>query len=276
MPKTILIVPCYDEAARLDRGEFLRLAAARADLELLFVDDGSRDCTAEVIEAMHAREPRISVHRLARNAGKAEAVRRGLLGALDRGADVVGYADADLATPVDELLRLLRAMAERGGSVVLGSRVRLLGTAIERRPARHYLGRVFATVASLALRIDVYDTQCGAKLFRRSETLRHALTTPFRSRWAFDVELLARLLEGSPSVPALAPAEFREVPLEAWRDADGSKLGLRAKIRAGLDLLGMLVRSRLRRRGRPAPRAPTRPDGEVAAKDPEEKRARLG
>jgi glycosyltransferase involved in cell wall biosynthesis len=274
MPKTILIVPCYDEAARLDQGEFLRLAAARSDLELLFVDDGSRDGTAEVLERMHAVEPRLSVHRLARNGGKAEAVRRGLLAALDRGADVVGYADADLATPVDELLRLVRAMAERGSAVVLGSRVRLLGAAIERRPARHYLGRVFATIASLALRIDVYDTQCGAKLFRRGDALRQALETPFRSRWAFDVELLARLLEGGPVAPGLAPAELREVPLEAWRDADGSKLGLRAMIRAGLDLLGMLVRSRLRRRSAPE-RVPPIPDEVAAAKEPEATRSRV-
>jgi glycosyltransferase involved in cell wall biosynthesis len=260
MPKTVLIVPCYNEEDRLDRGEFLRLAAARPDLELLFVDDGSRDRTAEVIEAMRAREPRISVHRLARNGGKAEAVRRGLLAALDRGAEVTGYTDADLATPADELLRLARSIDEGGASVVLGSRVRLLGTAIERRAARHYLGRVFATVASLALRLDVYDTQCGAKLFRRSEALRHALATPFRSRWAFDVELLQRLLEGSPTAPPLAPAAFREVPLHAWRDARGSKLGVRAMLRAGFDLLGMLLRSRLRGRPRPA-RAPGRLDG---------------
>ncbi|HET8541992.1 MAG TPA: glycosyltransferase [Anaeromyxobacter sp.] len=248
MPKTVLIVPCYNEEARLDRAEFLRLARARPDLELLFVDDGSRDRTAETIEAMRAADPRIALHRLERNGGKAEAVRRGLLAALERGADVVGYADADLATPVDELLRLVRALEERGGSVVLGSRVRLLGAGIERHAARHYLGRLFATVASLALRVPVYDTQCGAKLFRRTEALRQALAVPFRSRWAFDVELLQRLLSGSATVAPLAPDEFREIPLEAWRDARGSKLGLGSMIRAGLDVLGMLLRSRFRRR----------------------------
>ncbi len=252
MPKTVLIVPCYDEEARLDRGEFLRLAGAHPGLELLFVDDGSRDRTAEVVEEMRAVERRISVYRLDRNGGKAEAVRRGLALALDRGAEIVGYADADLATPVEELLRLVRSMEERGGSVVLGSRVRLLGTRIERRLLRHYLGRVFATVASLALRIDVYDTQCGAKLFRRGEALRHALARPFRSRWAFDVELLQRLLLGAGSVPPVPASEFREVPLLAWRDARGSKLGLRSMIRAGLDLLGMLLRSRVGRRPAPA------------------------
>jgi glycosyltransferase involved in cell wall biosynthesis len=249
MPKTVLIVPCYNEAARLDRVEFLRLAGARPNVEVLFVDDGSRDHTAEIVESMRALEPRISLHRLERNRGKAEAVRQGLAAALERGAEVVGYADADLATPVDELLRLVRSLEESGAAVVLGARVRLLGTAIERRPLRHYLGRIFATVASLALRLTVYDTQCGAKLFRRTDALAHALATPFRSRWAFDVELLDRMLRGSEAAAGLQASDFREVPLLAWRDAAGSKLGIRAMIRAGLDLLGMLLHSRLRKSG---------------------------
>ncbi|WP_242394187.1 glycosyltransferase [Anaeromyxobacter oryzisoli] len=248
MPKIVLIVPCYDEAARLDRAEFLRLVRARRDLGLLFVDDGSRDGTAEVIESMRALEARVALHRLEHNRGKAEAVRQGLAAALERGAEVVGYADADLATPVEELLRLVRSMEESGAAVVLGSRVRLLGTAVERRPWRHYLGRVFATVASLALRLPVYDTQCGAKLFRRTEALALAIAAPFRSRWVFDVELLDRLLSGSGSAPPLQASDFREVPLRAWRDARGSKLGIRAMVLAAIEIVGMLLRSRLRRR----------------------------
>src|SRR5204862_482251 len=82
--------------------------------------------------------------------------------ALDRGAEVVGYVDADLSTPVAEVARLLDEMEQRGVAVVMGARVALLGTAIQRRALRHYLGRLFATAASIILGLPVYDTQCGA------------------------------------------------------------------------------------------------------------------
>ncbi len=242
-----LIVPCHDEAMRLVVPEILRLARCRPDVSLVLVDDGSRDATPDLLEDARRSAPdRISVERLPRNLGKAEAVRRGMRVALAAGARVVGYCDADLSTPVDEVARLLDALEETGVDVVLGSRVRLLGTAVERRPLRHYLGRAFATLASLALRLSVYDTQCGAKVFRASPALAAALARPFRSRWIFDVELLERLLEGGSAAAPLEPGDFVEVPLRAWRDVGGSKLRLRGMLRAGMQLVGLFLRSRWR------------------------------
>ena len=89
----------------------------------------------------------------------------------------------------------------------------MLGYDIDRSAVRHYLGRVFATAASLILQARVYDTQCGAKLFRAGPALSDALATPFLSRWAFDVEFLGRLLIGSPAVPPLPLSAVVEVPL---------------------------------------------------------------
>jgi dolichyl-phosphate beta-glucosyltransferase len=243
--KSCLIIPCFNEASRLPAGDFLRFAGERPDLTLLFIDDGSTDGTFEVLERMkEAASGAIEVHRLARNAGKAEAVRAGLRLALARGAEVVGYADADLATPTHELGRMLRRMEEGPCLVLLGSRVRLLGYRMERRAVRHYLGRVFATLASIALRLPVYDTQCGAKVFRRSPALEAALERPFRSRWIFDVELLDRLLRGGTGVAPLAPDDFEEVPLRLWRDVQGSKLRTGTMIRAGLEILALIARRR--------------------------------
>lgn len=245
-PAVLIVIPCFDEERRLDRAELLRLVRGEGGVAVLFVDDGSRDGTRAALEELRAAAPdRISVLALARNGGKAEAVRAGLREALRSGAPVVGYADADLSTPVDELRRMAESMAAAPVQVLLGSRVRLLGTRIERRAARHYLGRVFATFASLALGLPVYDTQCGAKLFARSEALAAALEAPFASRWIFDVELLARLVEGGPGARPLGPADMRELPLLAWRDVGGSKLRAGAMARAGLQLLGLLVRRRL-------------------------------
>lgn len=243
-----LVVPCFNEAARLDRSEFIRMCRARAELSLLFVDDGSKDDTATVLDALsHELPGQAEVLRLPHNLGKAEAVRQGLQRALSSGTGWVGFADADLSTPADQLLRMISIAEAEPIDVLLGARVRLLGAAIDRHPMRHYLGRMFATVASLALGLPIYDTQCGAKFFRRNELLEGALAKPFESRWIFDVELLARLTrhrrDGNTAL------KLRELPLEAWREVAGSKLKARAMLRGGLELLWLLVRLRMKAPG---------------------------
>lgn len=242
MHKAIVVVPCYNEEQRLKEQEFLPLLA-REGVELLFVDDGSTDGTAALLKTiqLHGGE-RVHVLLLAQNGGKAEAVRQGMLRALELGAKVVAYMDADASTPASEMLRLLAAMAERDVDVVMGARVQLLGSDVRRHRWRHYLGRVFATTASMILQLPVYDTQCGAKVFRDVPPLRDALREAFASRWVFDVELLARLLTGS---PALGRERFLEIPLGQWRDIGGSKLGLPSMLRSGAELLA--VRTRIRR-----------------------------
>ena len=250
VPSTIVVVPCFNEAARLRPAAFAPLT--RAGVRVLFVDDGSTDGTAQLLAA-HVRDNQACAEMLTLpcNCGKGEAVRQGLLRALASGAEVVGFLDADLATPPSELLRILDAMTERKANVALGSRVALLGSSIHRYWLRHYLGRVFATGASLALGVPVYDTQCGGKLFRATPVLRRALSTPFRSRWAFDVELLGRLL-GDGTARSEAPA-FIEVPLHRWTDVKGSKMDLLAMARTGLELVTIALRLRATRARRTQP-----------------------
>jgi glycosyltransferase involved in cell wall biosynthesis len=171
---TVVVIPCFNEAARLDRTAFLAWAssAAAARTSLLFVDDGSTDDTAALLHDLAAAAPpaRLSILSLPANCGKAEAVRRGLLAAAASGSavDVVGYLDADLATPLDALPDFRAVLDAPGGrfELVFGARVALLGRDIRRKLARHYLGRVFATLAANVLGLPIYDTQCGAKLFR--------------------------------------------------------------------------------------------------------------
>jgi dolichyl-phosphate beta-glucosyltransferase len=134
--------------------------------------------------------------------------------------------------------------------------VALLGHSIDRRAARHYLGRMYATAASLALSVPVYDTQCGAKLFRAGPTLTAALSNPFPDPWSFDVELLARLLYPADDLPPLRPDEIVEVPLLEWRDVGGSKLDPAAALRSLAALGGVRRRIAARRQAgsaRPAP-----------------------
>lgn len=223
----VLVVPCYNEAGRLQAPVFLDFVARHPPVHLLFVDDGSQDGTMAVLERMVQEAPgRIDAMRLEQNQGKAEAVRRGLLEAMAGRPALVGFWDADLATPLSAVDDFLNVAAKRQQvDLFLGSRVLLMGRDIRRKAIRHYLGRVFATLASLVLDLPVYDTQCGAKVFRANDALRHVLASPFRSPWIFDVELLARYV-ALPVGDGGAPRRSRiyELAVPAWYDVPGSKL----------------------------------------------------
>jgi len=263
MPRLTVVVPCYNEAERRARGPLLAFIDSHPDASLLLVDDGSTDATGAVLESVAAERPgRIRTLPLTPNRGKAEAVRHGMGDALAAGAEIVGYLDADLSTPPAQIDDLLAGLARPGVQVALGSRIGMLGYDIERSAVRHYLGRVFATAASVILRARVYDTQCGAKLFRAGPALSGALSVPFLSRWAFDVELLGRLLIGTPAgagMPGVAPlplAAIVEVPLPVWHDVKGSNLGLAGMARTLRDLAlvagDMNARRRAQKREIPA------------------------
>jgi len=224
--RIVLVIPCFDEAERLEEAPFLAAVDRRAELDLLFVDDGSTDATRERLETLAGKRPdRIEVLHQPRNRGKAEAVRRGMLAAFARRPAFAGYWDSDLATPLEELDPFLEAATRHPGvQLLLGARVALLGHRIERSAVRHYLGRVIATFASVVLGLPVYDTQCGAKLFRRTALTESLFAEPFGVGWSFDVELLARLASRQRAAGGSPEAIVREVPLRVWRDVPGSKV----------------------------------------------------
>jgi glycosyltransferase involved in cell wall biosynthesis len=225
--RLIVVVPCYNEAMRLDASAFRAFLEQEPTVEFLFVNDGSTDNTAQVLAALCAADAkRLSVFELEHNSGKAEAVRRGILEAIDRGADVVAFWDADLATPLDAIPQFAAVLQARPGlGIVIGSRVQLLGRRIERKLSRHYLGRAFATTVSLVLGLRVYDTQCGAKMFRATPEIRSVFAGAFHSKWIFDVEILARLMMSRRTLqlPRLEQYIY-EIPLTEWHDVRGSKV----------------------------------------------------
>jgi dolichyl-phosphate beta-glucosyltransferase len=249
MADVALVVPCFNEATRLDAGAFRDFALPASSghtLEIVFVDDGSRDATRAVLAELVASMPgRARLVALDRNGGKAEAVRQGVLAGLaSTGTRFVGYWDADLATPLGELTRFLAVLDQQPAiSFVVGSRVKLMGRAIERRPVRHYLGRVFATAASQTLGLPIYDTQCGAKLLRVTGDTAGLFAQPFTSGWIFDVELLARFRDALPH----AADRIYELPLDSWNDVAGSKVRPRDFVRSAA-ALGSIWRKYPRRR----------------------------
>ncbi len=222
-----LIVPCFNEAARLNVQEFREFAAQTPDVHLLFVDDGSRDNTLAVLESVRTgNDANVSILACSPNGGKAEAVRRGILHALDQFAPrIVGFWDADLATPLNAVTALAQVLDEKPViEMIFGARVKLLGREVERRAVRHYPGRVFATMVSLLLHLSIYDSQCGAKLFRVRPHTREIFAAPFLSKWIFDVEILARYRQQLKLTSTQLGAMIYEYPLEKWTDVAGSKL----------------------------------------------------
>lgn len=248
MKSCAVVLPCFNELGRLQPREILRLAEHPA-MRLVLVDDGSTDRTGALLEACRAEAPEsISVLRRSSNGGRGAAVRDGMLRALADGARCVGFLDADLAAPIDELVRLHEVFESGAADVVMGARVRRLGARVQRTAVRRLLGRTFAHLAALAIDVPLYDTQCGAKLFRATPQLHAALATPFVAGWTFDVELIARLYHGGRHAPGLGPEAFREVPLDHWSDVAGSKLTSRDAVRAVLDLAIVGLQTRTRRR----------------------------
>jgi dolichyl-phosphate beta-glucosyltransferase len=232
----VVVVPCYNEESRLRPDGFAELVRGGKG-RILFVDDGSTDATYDVLQGI-CRDLRFaSILRLEENQGKAEAVRRGLLQAVEWPASFVGYLDADLATPAHEMVRVVDALRRSDAQVAMGCRLRLRGAAIARNARRRLLGQSFSLAASAVLGARFRDTQCGAKAFRVSRALHAALGQRFHARWAFDVELLGRLLTGMHASLSLPQDDFLEVPLQSWHEVPGSKLRPRDIPLLGLELL---------------------------------------
>lgn len=236
MPRVWVIVPCYNEASRLRRADFLAFVDSHPHVALCFVDDGSRDQTRSALEGLCGERPgQMRVLAVHPNGGKAAAVRAGVLHiAAQRTAPIIGYWDADLSTPLQEIDRLLSVLdADPACQLVLGSRVKRLGSHIDRRVSRHVLGRIFATCATGILGIPVYDSQCGAKLFRAA-IAEPLFAAPFLTRWLFDLEMLVRLRNTGHDVAAGVSVE---VPLGRWEEVAGSKLKISDMLSVPMELL---------------------------------------
>jgi glycosyltransferase involved in cell wall biosynthesis len=218
----------------LDRDGFVEFVQDYPAVRFLFVNDGSTDQTLKVLTDLAARHENLQVLNLEQNSGKAEAVRQGVLYACNAFTpDYVGFWDADLATPLEELPQFIKILAEQDFDAVTGLRLVRLGAKVKRKALRHHLGRVFATAASQVLRLSVYDTQCGAKLYK-AKLAACLFGEKFISRWLFDVEILARYVQryGVCEVKK----RIYEYPLFAWEDKSGSQVKVKDFVKAPLEL----------------------------------------
>ena len=214
-----IIVPAYNEADRL--GESLKtiltyLEQSNPTAEIIVVDDGSNDKTANIAEQVLAGKPNVAsrVIRYEQNRGKGFAVRTGLLAA--RG-EIAVFSDADLSTPIEETQKLVEPIETGEIDVAFGSRAldrSLIGTHQPWR--REQSGKVFNAIVRLATGLPFWDTQCGFKAFRLS-VFRPLLGVMQIDRFGFDVEFLY--------VANLANLRLREIPVR-WNHCDGTKVNV--------------------------------------------------
>jgi len=233
-----VVIPAYNEQARLgstlDR-VIAYLDATRPGYELIVADDGSKDDTRGVAESRAAQGHPVRVVALGQNRGKGAAVRAGMLAA--RGERIL-FSDADLATPIEELVKL-EAELDRGADIAIASRAaRGADIKVRQHPIRELMGRIFNVIVRTAVLGGIKDTQCGFKLFK-GDVGRTLFGEATVDGFAFDVEILL-----------LAKGRFKvtEVPV-VWRHVEQSKVSPgRDAMRMLWDVVKMSARRRSRRR----------------------------
>lgn len=207
-----IIIPAFNEALRLPTTLLLTSDYLEGkDYEIIVVDDGSNDETASVVLKMSKLRPKIRLISLSKNEGKGKAVRVGLSEAK---YSICGFIDADGATPIEELDKLLKALQE-GFDIAIGSRA-LKESKVETLIYRRVFGRVFNFFVNLISVPGIADTQCGFKFFK-NEAFKKISPHLTCNRFGFDVEilLLARKLK----------LRIAEVPIK-WTNIPGSKVNL--------------------------------------------------
>lgn len=238
LPGFSLVIPAYNEAHRI--GQTLRDAMSylrdnSADSEVIVVDDGSSDSTAEVVRSAAGDFPEIEMRLLERkpNTGKGAAVRAGLLAAR---RPVALFSDADLSTPIAEAAKLLAPIFAGELDVAFGSRAldrRLIG---DRQVwHREQAGRLFNLAVRAMTGLPFWDTQCGFKAFRL-EPLQPILGAARSDGFGFDVELLY--------LAHRAGLRMREIPVR-WNHHEGSKVHM---LHDSLHMLQEVVALRMRSR----------------------------
>lgn len=243
LPKAGIVIPCYQEADRLPKKEYLSFSRENPNIFFLFVNDGSKDETRAILEDLKKQaNGNIDLLDLKNNVGKAEAVRLGInhmINSLD--LKYVGFLDADLSAPLSECKHLLDFIAcHQNSQMVCGSRIRRMGANIQRTQFRHYIGRIVATVAGLIIvKIPVYDTQCGAKIFT-VELARSIFKDSFMSRWLFDMEIYCRsiiILGYENSLKSIY-----EFPLNEWKHVGHSKITFKAMLNVPFEMIKIYLK----------------------------------
>ena len=235
MKTLAIVIPFYNEAKRFQSERFSKFLTKQNGVSLFYVDDGSSDTTSHLIRDLKATFPK-QVHLIThlKNKGKAEAVRTGMSVALqNKVGKHFAFLDADLSTSLEECYEIATKVDETK-AFVFGSRIKKLDNNIQRKKYRFVIGRIIATFISNMLKLPIYDSQCGCKVFRKDWALI-AFKDPFKSTWLFDVEIFYRFIQHFGR--EVIQTEIEEVPLKAWVDTEDSKVSLLYGLKVWFDLI---------------------------------------
>ena len=217
-----IVIPCYNEENRLPLSSFENFIQQNKECLIYFVNDGSSDNTIKVLQKFkNTFSENVDFLDLEENLGKAGAVREGFLTAQQKFQfDKIAYLDADLSTSLEECKTLSKEIKDET-VFVFGSRISKTDNNIDRKFYRFLIGRFIATLISNQLKLKVYDTQCGCKIFD-SKISNNLFQEEFISKWLFDVEIFHRLIAqfGIEKIKNIA----KEVPLNAWVDTEDSRV----------------------------------------------------
>lgn len=229
-----IVIPCYNEEKRLDMLRYSSFLSTHKNVLVCLVNDGSNDNTLQVLNNLKSKFPNnVAVLSMEKNSGKAETVRTGITHCnANFSFKKIAYLDADLATTLEECLEISEYVTS---NIVMafGSRISKIDTKIDRKITRHFIGRIIATLISNQLKLAIYDTQCGCKVFNR-ELSNKIFSEKFISKWLFDVEIFHRiiLIYGKNQMHNIC----REIPLKTWIDYDESKVKMTYFFKLWLDL----------------------------------------
>lgn len=234
MYNIVIIIPCYNEEKRLPVDDFNEYISENSQNSFVFVNDGSKDKTIDVLLQMSSVHKNVYVVDNKVNKGKASAIQDGIRYSLDNiEFKYIGFFDADLATPLFEIKNLEQEANKKDALMVVCSRIRRLGSVIDRAPSRYLLGRIFATFTSQILMLPVYDTQCGAKIMRKDFAEKISQES-FKSKWFFDIEIFARSILHYGYRYTLS--NVIEYPMLEWIEKGDSRLKFKDFLKTPLEL----------------------------------------
>ena len=223
MSDTAIIIPCFNEAKRLDIKSLSGFLRSNNAIDLYFYDDGSTDNTFNVLKDLKKSFENCFIFKNSINLGKSNIVRLGVQDALKKNKyNYIGYFDADLSTPLEEIFRFIEVFENNKNLIlVMGCRIKRSGANIQRDNYRHYFSRIFITLINYYLDINFYDTQAGAKLFK-VKNLKTIFKEKFITKWLFDIEIILRLKKRDKA--SKTDNNIFELPLTSWVEKKGTKI----------------------------------------------------